>query len=56
MDATSADGALRLEAVYCLGHCAVGPSGMLDHQPLALLDAAKLDALLAPIMTADAKP
>ena len=56
MGATRADGAMRLEAVYCLGHCAVGPSGMLDQEPLALLDAAKLDALLAQALLPGVKP
>ena len=44
---TSADGALTLEGVYCLGLCANGPAGELDGRPLAELDAAALDARLA---------
>ncbi len=44
---TSADGALTLEPVYCLGLCACAPAGMLDGAPLGRLDAARLDAALA---------
>jgi formate dehydrogenase subunit gamma len=29
---TSADGAVTLEPVYCLGNCALGPSLMIDDQ------------------------
>ena len=38
---TTPDGAVTLEPVFCLGLCAVGPSGMLDGQPLARLDPAQ---------------
>ena len=30
---TTADGALTVEAVYCLGNCALSPSVMLDGKP-----------------------
>ena len=43
---TSADGRVTLEAVYCLGLCATGPSAMLDGAVLGRLTASKLDALL----------
>ena len=43
---TTADGRVTLEPVFCLGLCAVGPSGMLDGEPLARLDARKLAAAL----------
>ncbi|MBN8871657.1 MAG: formate dehydrogenase subunit gamma [Rhodospirillales bacterium] len=43
---TSADGAVTLEPVFCLGLCACGPAALLDGQPLARLDPAKLDAAL----------
>jgi formate dehydrogenase subunit gamma len=39
---TTADRAVTLEPVFCLGLCAVGPSGMLDGQPLGRLDVARL--------------
>jgi formate dehydrogenase subunit gamma len=44
---TTADGRCTLEAVYCLGNCAAGPSLMLDGQLLGRVDAARFDALLA---------
>ena len=43
---TSSDGAITLEAVYCLGLCACAPSAMLDGQPHGRLTEARLDALL----------
>ncbi len=43
---TTADGRVTLEPVFCLGLCAVGPSGMLDGEPLARLDARKLASAL----------
>jgi formate dehydrogenase subunit gamma len=44
---TSRDGAVTLEPVFCLGFCACAPSAMLDGQPAARLNEARLDALLA---------
>ena len=38
---TSADGQVTLEAVYCLGLCAVAPAAMLDGRPIARLNEAK---------------
>lgn len=43
---TSADGRVTLEAVYCLGLCATGPSAMIDGRLVGRLDAGRLDALL----------
>jgi formate dehydrogenase subunit gamma len=43
---TSGDGAVTLEAVYCLGLCATAPAAMLDAQPVGRLDGARLAALL----------
>lgn len=43
---TSADGRVTLEAIYCLGLCATGPSAMLDGEIVGRLTAPKLDALL----------
>lgn len=45
--ATSADGAVTLEPVYCLGLCATAPSAMLDGRVVGRVDAAKLDALMS---------
>jgi formate dehydrogenase subunit gamma len=44
---TSADGAVTLEPIYCLGLCATAPSAMIDGRVVGRLDAAKLDALVA---------
>ncbi|HEB53514.1 MAG TPA: formate dehydrogenase subunit gamma [bacterium] len=43
---TSADGELTVEAVYCLGNCALSPSVQLDGRIAGRVDAARLDALL----------
>lgn len=43
---TTPDGAVTLEPVFCLGLCAVGPSGMLDGKPLGRLDPARVQAAL----------
>lgn len=45
--ATSSDGSVALEPVYCLGLCAQSPAIMLDGQPHARLTPEKLDRLLA---------
>lgn len=47
MGETSADGRVTLEAVYCLGLCAVSPSGMIDGNPVGRLDEARVEMLLA---------
>ncbi len=41
---TTADGAVTLEPVFCLGLCACGPSALVDGEPMAFLDADALDA------------
>lgn len=45
--ATTEDGAITLEPVYCLGNCACSPSVRLDDEVHARVDAARLDELLA---------
>ena len=45
--ATTADGRVTLEAVYCLGLCAVAPSAMIDGRLVGRLDEGTLDRLLA---------
>ena len=40
-------GALHVETVYCLGHCALSPAALLDGEPLGRLDREKLDAIVA---------
>lgn len=44
---TSADRAVTLEPVYCLGNCACGPSLRIDDELLGRVDPASFDALLA---------
>jgi formate dehydrogenase subunit gamma len=44
---TSADGAVTLEAVYCLGACACSPAVMLDGELHGRVTPARLDELLA---------
>jgi formate dehydrogenase subunit gamma len=44
---TTADGAVTLEEVFCLGNCALGPSALVDGRLVGRVDAARLDALLA---------
>ncbi len=43
---TTADKAVTLEPVYCLGLCASGPSAMLDDKLVGRIDEARLDALI----------
>jgi formate dehydrogenase subunit gamma len=44
---TTPDGAVTLEAVYCLGLCACGPAALIDGTVVGRLDEAKLDAIIA---------
>ena len=46
LHATSADGAITLEPVYCLGNCACAPSMMLDDQVHGRLTTDAVDRLL----------
>jgi formate dehydrogenase subunit gamma len=43
---TAADGGVTLEAVYCLGNCALGPSAMVDGDIHGLLDKSKLETII----------
>lgn len=43
---TTANGAVTIEPVYCLGMCACAPAAMLDDKVVARLDQARLDGLL----------
>jgi formate dehydrogenase subunit gamma len=47
MGETSDDGAVTLEAVYCLGNCALSPAAMVDGRLVGRVDAARLDAVVA---------
>ena len=44
---TTADGAVTLEPVYCLGNCALSPAVMLDGELHGRVTPASLDALVA---------
>jgi formate dehydrogenase subunit gamma len=44
---TTADGAITLEPVYCLGNCACSPSVRIDDAIHARIDTGRLDTLLA---------
>jgi len=44
---TTADGAIRLEPVYCLGNCALGPALMIDTQLHGRVSAARFDELMS---------
>ena len=44
---TTANGAVSIDPVYCLGLCACGPAAMVDNKVVGRLDDAKMDALLA---------
>jgi len=44
---TSADGTFTLEAAYCLGNCAAGPSVMVDDKLYGRVTPDRLDAVLA---------
>ena len=44
---TTADGAITIEPVYCLGLCACAPAVLIDDEPMGNVDAAGIDAMLA---------
>lgn len=44
---TSPDGAVTLEATYCLGLCACAPAAMLDGRPVGRVDRERLEKLVA---------
>ena len=44
---TSANGAVTIEPVYCLGLCACGPAAMVDGKVVGRVDPARMDAILA---------
>ena len=43
---TTPDGAVTLEAVYCLGLCACAPAAMVDGEVVGRLDEDRIDAIL----------
>lgn len=47
MGATSSDGRVSLEPVYCLGLCAIGPNALVDGVPVSRIDDRALDRIIA---------
>jgi formate dehydrogenase subunit gamma len=47
MGGTRPDGKATLQAVYCLGNCALSPAVMIDGELHGRVDAARFDALIA---------
>jgi formate dehydrogenase subunit gamma len=47
--ATTSDGAITLEPVYCLGNCALGPSVMIDEALQGRVTPQRFDTLIATI-------
>lgn len=56
MGDTSADNAIALEHVFCLGHCAQGPTAEVDGQLQTGIDPQNLDALIAGECRAGVEP
>lgn len=46
LGSTTADGAVTLDAVFCLGNCALGPAVAVDGHLHGRVDAARFDALV----------
>ncbi|MDH4259059.1 MAG: formate dehydrogenase subunit gamma [Gammaproteobacteria bacterium] len=44
---TTADGAITLEAVYCLGLCACSPAAMIDEEVVGRMTPVRLDEMIA---------
>ena len=49
MGATSSDGRVSLEPVYCLGLCATGPNALVDGVPVSRIDGSVLDRIVAQV-------
>jgi formate dehydrogenase subunit gamma len=47
------DGAVAVQAVYCLGNCASGPSVSIDGQLHARVSTQRLDELLEPLISGE---
>lgn len=46
---TSANGAVTVEPVYCLGLCACGPAAMVDGKIVGRVNEARMDSILAEV-------
>jgi formate dehydrogenase subunit gamma len=52
---TTADGAITLEPVYCLGNCALSPTVVVDDEIYGRVSPSELDALIAEAKVAEVK-
>ena len=52
---TSADGNVTLEAVYCLGNCALSPAMMVDGELHGRVDAGRFDEIMAETLSEAAR-
>jgi formate dehydrogenase subunit gamma len=43
------DGRVSLEAVYCLGLCAIGPNALVDGRPIARIDLPTIERIAAEV-------
>jgi formate dehydrogenase subunit gamma len=48
---TTADGAITLESVYCLGNCALSPAILVDGRMVGRVDASTFDKIAAELRT-----
>jgi formate dehydrogenase subunit gamma len=51
MGETRADGQITLEAVYCIGLCAIGPNAIVNGRPVCRIDLGVLDLIAARVAT-----
>ena len=49
---TTADGAITLEPIYCLGNCACSPSVMINEEVYGRVDNKKIDQLISDLKSA----
>jgi len=52
---TTADGAITLERVYCMGNCALSPTGVIDDEIYGRVSPAELDALITEAKVSEVK-
>jgi formate dehydrogenase subunit gamma len=52
---TTADGAITLEPVYCLGNCALSPTVVIDDEIYGRVSPEELDALIAEVKVSEVK-
>jgi formate dehydrogenase subunit gamma len=52
---TTADGAITLEPVYCMGNCALSPTVVIDDEIYGRVSPVELDALIAEAKVSEVK-